>query len=41
MIRKLLNALKPKYVYRSAVTGKYVSHAFALLHPSETVRERV
>jgi hypothetical protein len=42
MIRKLLNTLrrKPRYVYRSAVTGKYVSYAFAMLNPRETVRER-
>lgn len=31
----------PKYRYRSAETGQYVSRLYALLHPSTTVRERV
>lgn len=40
ILRKLLG-LKPKrYVYRSSVTGKFVSKAFALANPNETVRER-
>ena len=36
-------APKPKkqYRYRSAVTGRYVSAAFAAKHPRETVREPV
>ena len=32
---------KPTYRYRSAVTGRYVSAAFAKRHPKQTVRERV
>lgn len=31
----------PKYRYRSAVTGEYVSRIFALLHPATTIREQV
>jgi hypothetical protein len=33
--------LSPNYRFRSAVTGQYVSKAYALLHPRETVREKV
>lgn len=35
------DALNPRYRFRSAVTGRYVSRLFALLHPRETVKERV
>lgn len=31
----------PKYRYRSAVTGEYVSRLYALLHPATTIREKV
>lgn len=43
MIRKLLNLLKPKpvYRYRSAVTGKMVSKAYADAFPDICIRERV
>lgn len=30
-----------RYVYRSAVTGKFVSAAYALAHPDTTIRQRV
>ena len=30
-----------KYIYRSAVTGKFVSKAYAKRYPKRTVRERV
>lgn len=33
--------MKPAYRYRSAITGRYVSAAYAKKHPSTTVRERV
>lgn len=33
--------MKAKYRYRSAITGRYVSSAFAQRNPSTTVRERV
>lgn len=36
-----LDALKPKWRFRSAVTGFFVSRFFALLHPKETVKERI
>lgn len=31
----------PKYRYRSAETGEYVSRLYAMLHPATTVREQV
>jgi hypothetical protein len=31
----------PRYRWRSAVTGEFVSRLHALLHPKTTVRERV
>jgi len=31
----------PKYRYRSAITGEYVSRLYALMHPNTTVREEV
>lgn len=33
--------MKPQYRYRSAITGLYVSKAYAQKHPEKTVRERV
>ena len=41
MIRNLLATLHPLYRFRSAVTGQYVTRAYAALHPRECVRERV
>ena len=43
MIRKLIERIRkgPIYRYRSAVSGQYVSYVYAMLHPRETVRERV
>ncbi len=32
---------KRKYRYRSAITGRYVSAAYAKRYPANTVRERV
>lgn len=34
------DVLNPRYVFRSAITGRYMSRIYALLHPSTTVRER-
>lgn len=31
----------PKYKYRDAVTGKYVTWLYAKLNPSTTVREQI
>lgn len=36
-----VKALDPRYRYRSAETGEFVSRLFAILHPATTVRERV
>lgn len=33
--------MKPRYYYRSAHTGRFVSAAYAKAHPKTTVRERV
>lgn len=43
MIRKLLEAIrrKPTYRYKSAVTGRWVSKAYAEANPDTTIRERV
>lgn len=30
-----------RYNYRSAITGKFVSKAYAEAHPAECIRERV
>lgn len=38
---RILDLLNPRYRFRSAETGLFVSKMFALLHPSTTVRERV
>lgn len=35
------DVFKRSYVFRSAVTGQFVSRAYALLFPRETVKERV
>lgn len=32
---------KTRYIYRSAITGKVVTRAFAIANPTTTVRERV
>lgn len=41
MIGRIKALLSPRWRFRSAVTGEFVSKAYALLHPSTTVRERV
>lgn len=41
MIDRLKALVSPRWRFRSAVTGQYVSKAYALLHPSTTVKERV
>ena len=32
--------LDPRYRFRSAVTGQYVTRWYALFHPRETMKER-
>lgn len=34
------DAFNLRYRFRSAVTGRFVTRFYALLHPKETVRER-
>jgi hypothetical protein len=43
MIAALVERVRkgPKYRYRSAETGEFVSRVYALLHPKTTVREKV
>lgn len=33
--------MKPRYIYRSAKTGRFVTAAYAKRHPKTTVRERI
>lgn len=37
---KRRDALKPWLVFRSSITGQYVSRLFALMNPATTVSER-
>jgi hypothetical protein len=43
MIAQLIDRVRkgPRYRYKSAETGEYVSKLYALLHPATTYRERV
>lgn len=41
MLKRVVALVSPKWQFRSAITGLYVSKTYALLHPRETVRERV
>jgi hypothetical protein len=41
MLAKIIGRKKARYVYRSAVTGEFVSRAHALLHPFTTTKEKV
>ena len=38
---RIIDALNPRWRFRSSVTGLFVSRIYAVLHPRETVRERV
>lgn len=33
--------MKPRYRYRSAISGKFVKPAYARRYPNRTVRERI
>ncbi|WP_263970481.1 hypothetical protein [Qipengyuania atrilutea] len=35
------DVFKRGYVFRSAVTGRYVTRAYALLFPDKTMKQRV
>jgi hypothetical protein len=41
MIARTKALFSPRYRFRSAVTGEFVSKAYALLHPTTTVAERI
>lgn len=41
MIRRTLDMLNPRKRFRSAITGLFVTRAYALLNPSTTIAERV
>ena len=41
MLKRIHALLSPRYRFRSAETGEFVSKAYALLHPGTTVRERI
>ncbi|WP_324807248.1 hypothetical protein SH584_11565 [Sphingomonas sp. LY29] len=43
MLAKLIERVRkgPRYRYRDAETGRYVSRLYALLHKATTVRETV
>ena len=41
MIRRALALLNPRYRFRSAVTGEFVTRVYALAHPAFTVSERI
>lgn len=34
------DVLRPSLRFRSAITGRYVSRWYALLHPATTIKER-
>lgn len=38
MLKKLIARFKRRYVYRSSITGKFVSKAFAEANPDTTYR---
>lgn len=41
IIGRAVGLVSSRYRFRSAVTGRYVSKTYALLHPLTTVRERI
>ncbi len=41
MIAHYLRMLDPRYVYRDAGTGRFVTRLYALANPKTTVAERV
>lgn len=41
MIRHYLAIPHPRYVFRSSVTGKFVTRAYAARHPMTTFRDRL
>lgn len=41
MLKRTIALLSPRWRFRSAITGEFVTKAYALLHPLTTVREKV
>ena len=41
MLRHYAAVLSPRYRFRSAVTGLFVTRLYAALHPRETIRESI
>lgn len=41
MIGRTIALLSPRWRFRSAVTGEFVSKLYALAHPATTVREKI
>lgn len=41
MLKKLIALFKPRYIYVSAETGRFVSKEFAEANPATTFRRRV
>lgn len=41
MFEAVKRLLKPRYVYKSAADGRFVSRLYALLHPATTYRMRL
>lgn len=41
MLSRIIALASPHWRFRSAVTGMFVSKAYALLHPTTTIRERI
>lgn len=41
MIARVRALLSPRYRFRSAETGHFVTRAYALLHPATTIAERI
>jgi hypothetical protein len=40
-MKRIKALLSPRYRFRSAVTGAFVSKLYALAHPTTTVAERI
>jgi len=38
---RIIDALNPRYAFRDAGTGKFVSRLYAILHPRTTTKERI
>jgi hypothetical protein len=41
MIRDIINLFRRRYLYKSAITGRFVTRAYAEANPATTVRIRI